>query len=139
MTHPIIPLNVPIGVPAWLVRLVAAIVGVAGLVLAWVDPGNKLPHGAIQACVILAFLIVGAAIFVVHLWLAAVHEYGWTMNAVTHVDTEAEAEFKQLWPEIKASFQAAQPALQQVSGVQGAIDAISADVTISKPGPPRPG
>lgn len=127
MTQPTIP-NAPVGVPAWLIRICAAAVGLAGPIVAWIDPNGAIPPGAGQAAVILAFLIVGAAIFLTHLILAAVHEYGWTMNAVTHIDAAAEAEFKQLWPEMKQAYADAKPALDQVQGVPGVIDALSKDV-----------
>jgi hypothetical protein len=131
-TAPTVLPAAPAGVPAWLIRAVAAVLGVAGPVFAWVDPGNHLPHGGIQAAVILGFLIVSAAIFLVHLVLAAVHEYGWNLNAAAHIATGAQSEFDQLWPEFKATYETAKPALDAIPGVQGAIDAISSDVTALK-------
>lgn len=123
---PTFPPAAPRGVPAWLTRLVAAVLGLIGPALAWADPGNQLPHGAIQACVILAFLTVAAAVFLAHLILGAVHEYGWTMN------TDAEAEFRRLWPEIKQTYTDAKPALDRVHGFSAALDSLCADVASLK-------
>jgi hypothetical protein len=131
MTKTTLP-STPTGVPAWLTRLTAALVAIVPSVLAWVDPGSKLPHGAIQACVILAGLLVGGAIGLVHLIHSDVHEYGWSMNAVTHMDTEAEAEIKTLWPEFKQTYETAKPALEAIPGVQGTLDAVTADVAALK-------
>lgn len=119
---------VPQGVPAWLIRAVAAIVAIAGPLIAFVDPAATRFTAAIKAAIILVFLVVAAIIFLIHLILAAVHEYGWTMNAVTHVETDAEAEFKQLWPEMKQAYTDAAPVLEQVHGVSGVIDTLSKDV-----------
>jgi hypothetical protein len=122
-TAPTVP-TAPQGTPAILIKIVAAVLGVAGPLFAWVDPGNHLPHGAIQACVILGFLVVAAAIFLTHVVLAAVHEYGWSMNAVTHIDTQAEAEMKTLWPELKQTYEAAKPALDQIPQAASIIDRV---------------
>jgi hypothetical protein len=129
MTQPTITTvpAVPKGTPAILIKVVAAVLGVAGPLFAWLDPGNHLPHGAIQACVILAFLAVAAAIFLTHVILGAVHEYGWSMNAVTHVDTEAEAELKTLLPQVRAVYEQAQPVLAQIPDV-GAVTARVAEL-----------
>jgi hypothetical protein len=118
----------PVGVPAWLVRFAAAALAVVGPIFGWLDPGNTLPKGAVQAVVILAFLIVGALIFIIHLVLSATHEYGWNMKAAGDIETQADAEFKQLWPEMRTAFEAAKPALDTVSGVNSAVTSLSADV-----------
>jgi hypothetical protein len=109
----------PVGVPAWLTRLAAAVVGLVIPALAWIDPGNKLPsHAAIRWLVILIFAVIGAAIFIVHLFHSDIHEYGWSMAAVQHVESDAEAAFKTDWPDMKATFEAAKPALEQLPAYQ---------------------
>lgn len=128
MTQPSVP-NPPVGVPAWATRLAAALVGIAGPVVAWIDPAHRIPPGAVQAAVILAFLAAGLVIFAIHLIHSDVHEYGWTMAAARHVESDAEAEFRQAWPQIKQAFEDAKPVLDQVHGVSGVIDALSKDVT----------
>lgn len=122
----------PQGVPAWLIRAAAGVLAVAGPLFAWIDPGNHLPHGAIQACVILGFLVVAAVLFLTHLVLAAVHEYGWNLNAASYIATGVESEVAQVWPEFKQTYEQAKPALDAIPGVQGTIDALSADVTALK-------
>jgi hypothetical protein len=125
--------SAPVGVPAWVTRLASVVVGLVIPVLAWIDPGNKLPpHAAIRWLVVLVFAVIGAAIFLVHLYHSDVHEYGWTMNAVSHAVADTEAEFQQLYPQFKADYAAAQPALAALPGVQTAIDAVSAEVTALK-------
>lgn len=122
----------PVGVPAWLIRIVAAIVGIAGPVAAWIDPNGDIPAGGVQAAVIVVFLAAGLIIFLVHLILAAVHEYGFTMNAAAHVESDAETEFRRIWPEVKQAFDDAKPVLDQIHGVSGVIDTLSSDVTALK-------
>lgn len=118
----------PQGVPAWLLRLVAAVTAVGPSVLAWIDPGNKLPHGAIQACVILASLIVGAVIFSGHALLAAVHEYGWSLKAVETAGAAVDAEVHNEWPQFKSEWALAQPVLGKVQGVADVTDQLAKDV-----------
>lgn len=118
----------PVGVPAWLIRIVALLVAAAGPVIAFIDPAATRFTPAVKAAIILGFLVVGFVIFIVHLVLAATHEYGWNLNAASHVATGVEAEVTQLWPEMKQSYTAAKSALDQVQAVQPTIDSLQSSV-----------
>ena len=126
-TTPALP-AAPVGVPAWLTRLVALLVAGAGPTIAFVDPSATRFTPAVKAAIILGFLVVGFAIFIVHLVLSATHEYGWNLNAASHVATGLEAEVAQMWPEMKQSYTAAQPVLDQVKAVQPTIDSLRSTV-----------
>jgi hypothetical protein len=118
----------PTGVPAWAIRAVAAVVAIVGPLLAWIDPGKAIPKGAVQAAVMLAFLVVGAIIFLVHLIYAAVHEYGWNLTAAKNVATDAEKELEALWPEFKDTYNAAKPALDALPGFTAGLASVTSEV-----------
>jgi hypothetical protein len=130
MTAPLTPAlpAAPKGTPAWLIKTVSLLVLLAGPFLAWVDPTGKIDTPTAQAVVIVAFLVVAAAIFLVHVALAAVHEYGWSRAALGQIGSADLAELKTLWPEIQSAYATAKPALDQVQAVSGAINAISTRV-----------
>ncbi len=119
VTAPVSPAVPPTAAttPAWLIKLVALLVAVAGPVLAWVDPKGHISTPDAQAAIVLGFLIVAAAIFLAHVILAAVHEYGFSRIALEHVVSAEETEFKTVWPEISSTWQTAGPVLERLPDI----------------------
>jgi hypothetical protein len=95
-----------------------------GPFLDWWNPGGKLSTPAVQATIVVVFLLVAAVIFTVHLVLAAVHEYGWSRRAAADIATSEIDELKALWPDVKAAYQAAQPALAQLPDFAAVADRV---------------
>lgn len=134
------PVNVPVkaqisvapaGTPSWLPKIVALLLALAGPGLAIGDPGNKIPSGAVSATIILGSFFIAAIVFTVHL----VGENGLSKAGLERTVSEEEAWFKQNYAEIKSTFEAAKPALDQIPGVpaaladvQGKLDALNTRV-----------
>lgn len=104
----------PRGTPAWLIRLASLLLLCAGPALDIWNPGGKLTTSAVQAAVILVFLLAGFVLFTIHVVLGAVHEYGWSKKAAVDVESQELAELRAMFPEFKATYAEAAPALKQL-------------------------
>lgn len=118
----------PKGMPAWEIKIVAAAAPVLGFLLAWVDPTGKFNTTEAQAVLVLAGTIIGFLILSAHIVFAAVHEYGWSKQALGAAVTGEEAEFHAVWPQMKASYDTAAPLLSKLPEVT----ALTGDVAALK-------
>lgn len=126
-TAPALP-EVPSTTPAWLPKLVALLLLIAGPVLAYLDPDGKIKSGLVQAVIILVFVVVAAAIFTVHLIL----ENGLSKTGITKTITEEEAWVRAHAAELQSTFNAAKPALDAIPGVPAALAAANGEISSLK-------
>lgn len=139
-TSPSLPSNVAATVPAAVIKAVSFLLAAVGVGLPWWNPWHLTSDGA-RALIAVAFVIIAAVIFTIHVVLAAVHEYGFSTRALDKVEADEIAGLKQLWPDLQATWTQAKPALDQLPGVadrltqveqvatevKGKVDAIPAD------------
>lgn len=126
MTAPVVPVAptlppAPAGVPAWLTRLFGTALILAGPAIDYINPGGKIKTPDVDAAIIIAFLVVGAILLAIHLFHSDVHEYGWSVKAADAFVSQEEAEFKTVWPELKAQWGQVQPLLALLPDVNTKI------------------
>lgn len=126
MAAPVVPVApqlppAPTGVPAWLTRLFGTALILAGPAIDYLDPNGKIKTPAVEAAIIIAFLVIGSAFLLVHLVHSDVHEYGWSMKAADAFVSQEEAEIKTVWPQLTAQWSQVQPLLALLPGVNSKI------------------
>lgn len=126
MATPVVPVApelppAPAGVPAWLTRAFTFLLAVIAPVLDYWDPGQKIPRGAAQAAVAIAFIVAGIVFGAIHLFHSDVHEYGCSIKAVDTFVSQEESEIKTVWPDLKSQWSQVQPLLALLPDVNTKI------------------
>jgi hypothetical protein len=110
------------------VKIVALVLAIAGPVLAFVDPSGKFSTADAQVLITLGAWVIAAAIYVGHLIL----RNGLSKAGIGKTLTEEEQWLKANAPALKATYEAAKPALDELPGVPAAQAAAEQEITSLK-------
>jgi hypothetical protein len=126
LTASLVAPTVP-GTTAWLPKLVA-LVPFAGAVVTYIDPGNKIPSGSLQAAVTLGLVVVALIIFTVD----EILKNGLSKSGIEKTVSTEEAWFRANYADIRSTYEAVKPALDAIPGVPAAQVAVESEVSALK-------